>query len=84
MPKMIATKPITYDRRTIEAGEEFEVAESYVGTLQSLGRATLKEGKGTKVKPTGTRSTDDDTGNGDNGDDKSSTYKTRRLKAGEK
>ncbi len=71
MPKMIATKAQTYDRRTIEAGEEFEVPDAYVGTLQSLGRATVKDQKSTKVEPTKTAEPE--------AEDKK--YKTRRLKA---
>lgn len=55
MVKMIATKAQTYDNKTIEAGEEFEVEDRFVGTLQSLARATLKDEASTKVKPTTTK-----------------------------
>jgi hypothetical protein len=55
MAKMIATKALTYDMKTVEAGAEFEVADQYVGTLVSLGRATLKGKGGTKVEATTTR-----------------------------
>jgi hypothetical protein len=78
MVKMIATKPLTYDMKTIEADEEFEVADAYVGTLTSLGRARLKDDpKGSKVKPTTTRQEPDD----ESGEDTGAKYRTRQVKA---
>ena len=75
--KMIATKPHSYCMRTIEADEEFEVDnEQQAQMLVSLGRASLKEGKGSKAKPTTTKGGDED-----NGDDNGKKYKTRRLKS---
>jgi hypothetical protein len=73
--KLIASKPHSYGMRTIEADEEFEVDnEQQAQTLVSLGRARLKEGKGTKAKPTTTKSDDEE--DPDNG-----KYKTRQMKA---
>lgn len=89
MVKMIATKPLTYDMKTVEAGAEFEVEDQYAGTLVSLGRATLKEGggKGSKAEPTTTRSKEEpkepktaETAKTGEVDD-SGRYKTRRFKA---
>jgi hypothetical protein len=74
--KMIATKPHSFGMRTIEADEEFEVDnDQQAQTLISLGRATLKEGKSTKAKPTTTKSADEEE-EPDNG-----KYKTRQMKA---
>lgn len=75
MARMIATKSLTYDMKTVEAGAEFEVADQYVQTLVSLGRASLKEGKGTKTEPTTTKSGEEQPDQG------KSTYKSRRLKS---
>lgn len=77
--KMIASKPHSFGMRVIEADEEFEVDnEQQAQTLISLGRATLKEGKSTKAKPTTTKADEEDEDDGDNG---GKTYKTRQLKA---
>ncbi len=85
MVKMIATKPLTYDMKTVEAGAEFEVADQYASTLVSLGRATLKEGgKGTKVEPVTTKSKEEpkpaEPAKPAEADD-AGKYKTRRFKA---
>ncbi len=77
MVKMIATKPLTYDMKTIEAGEEFEVADQYVGTLVSLGRATPQEQKSTKTKPMKAKPDESEEADDPGGKE----YKTRRLKA---
>lgn len=77
MVKMIATKPLTYDMKTVEAGAEFEVADQYVGTLVSLGRATVK-GKTTKVAATTTKPpAEEPAAESEN----KATYKSRRLKS---
>lgn len=77
MVQMIATKTQTYDRRTIQAGEEFEVADQYVGTLVSLGRARPKDDRtGTKVEPVKTQPEA-----APEGDVAKGKYKTRRLKS---
>lgn len=76
MVKLIATKAQTYDRRTIEAGEEFEADEQYAATLVSLGRASRKDDGGkTKASPTTTKSKEEPK------TEAGSTYKTRQVKA---
>ncbi len=79
MVKMIATKPITYDRQTLAADDEFEAAEPYATTLVRLGRARRADDESTATKPTGTKSK----GKAKAGDDdaQDGTYSTRRLKA---
>lgn len=79
MPTMIATKPLTYDMRTIKAGDEFEVADQYVGTLVSLGRARLKDNKSTKVEPVTTKPKEEPKKAVEAEDN--SKYKTRQVKA---
>lgn len=82
MPKMVATKPITYGGKTLAAGDVFDVEDNYVATLVSLGRASLQENggkKSTKAKATTTRSSEAE----GEAEGESSEYKTRRLKADE-
>lgn len=76
MVKMIATKPITYDMRTVQAGDEFEVADHHVATLVSLGRARATDAKSTKVEPVKTSSTEEKPPA-----EASGKYATRRMKA---
>lgn len=89
MVKMIATKAQTYDNRTIEADEEFEVDEQYAGTLVGLSRARRADEGSIKTRVTGTRSqeaeADEGEGEGEeeNGKKTSGRYQTRRMKAKE-
>lgn len=81
MVTMIATKAQTYDRRTIQAGDEFEADEAYAGTLVSLGRATRKEAPSTKAKPTTTKQPAEEKPAAKPAAEPAPKYKTRRLKA---
>lgn len=81
MVKMIATKPITYDMKTVNAGDEFEVADQHVGVLVSLGRASPKDAAGTKVEPVTTKPKEDPKPAKAAEAEDAGKYRTRQVKA---
>lgn len=70
MVKLRSLKPHTYEGRTVEAGEEYEVGDQYAATLISLGRAARID------EESGTASTETKAMTGKTGE-----YQTRDLKA---